>query len=57
MIKGSHVSGQDKGHSIVSSEQSIIDNTKEKIEKIATPKVQAKFTNPVHLKLSLWEFS
>ena len=57
MIKGSHVSDQDKGHSRVPSEQSIIDNTKERIEKIATPKVQAKITNPVHFKLSLWEFS
>jgi hypothetical protein len=34
----------------------MIGNTKEAIEKIVTPKVQAKITDPVHIKLSLWEF-
>lgn len=57
MIKGTHLSDRDEGHSRVPSEQSIIDNTKERTEKTATPKVQTKITNPAHTKLSLWEFS
>lgn len=50
MTKGSHLSDQGEGHSRVPSEQSIIGNTKEEIEKTATPKVQEK--SPILFMLS-----
>lgn len=56
MIKGMHLSDQNECHSGAPSGQIMIGNTKEGIEKIVTPKVQAKITDPVHIKLSLWEF-
>lgn len=56
MIKGMHVSEQNECHSGAPSGQSMIGNTKEGIEKIVTPKIQAKIADPVHIKLSLWEF-
>lgn len=57
MIKGTHLSDQNESHSGAPSGQSVVGNTKEGMEKIATPKVQAKITDPVHVKLSLREFS
>lgn len=57
MIKGTHLSDREEGHRRVPSEWRIIGNKKEGIGKIATPKVQAKIANPLHSKLSLWEFS
>lgn len=42
MIKGTHLSDQEKGHSGVSSEQNLIGNTKEGMEKIVNPKFRQK---------------
>lgn len=55
MIRGTHLSDQEKGHSGVSNEQNFIGNTKEGMEKIVNPKFRQKkkITDPVHIVISL----
>ena len=53
MIKGIRLSDQKENHSRTPSVQRVLGNTKERMERIGVPKVQAKTTDTIHTKFYL----